>query len=322
MEGAEDTEVSLELPSLVRIYKSGRVERLKGNDVVPASSDSPSGVSSKDVTISPDVSARLFLPKLVDSGKKLPVLLYIHGGGFVIETPFSPTYHHYVSSLAAAANVVAVSVHYRLAPEHPLPAAYEDSWSALQWVASHAKGGGPEHWLTDHGDLKKIFIAGDSAGGNIVHDLAIRAGEEGALKAGVAEVVGSILIHPFFRGTHENEPQDEPKDVTGAWMKTFWKFVCPNSTVSDNVYTNPLEVGPSKLAWLAGKRVLVCLAERDFLTVWGRMYHDRLASSGYKGTVEILETKEEGHVFHLFNPECENAKEMLKRVVDFINRDD
>ncbi|XP_068636545.1 probable carboxylesterase 13 [Aristolochia californica] len=321
MDGAQDTEVSQEFLPLIRIYKSGRVERLKGNDVVPASRDSPSGVSSKDVTISPDVSARLFLPKLVDSAKKLPVLLYIHGGGFVIETPFSPTYHDYVSSLAAAAHVVAVSIHYRLAPEHPLPAAYEDSWTALQWVASHAKGGGPEHWLTDHADFKKIFIAGDSAGGNITHDLATRAGEEGALKAGVVEVVGSILIHPYFWGTHENEPKDvDPK--LWAWMKSFWKFVCPNSTGSDDVLTNPLAGGPSRLARLAGKRVLVCLAEKDFLTVWGRMYHDGLASSGYKGTVEILETKEEGHVFHLFNPECENAKVMLKRVVDFINRDD
>jgi hypothetical protein len=62
------------------------------------------------------------------------VLLYFHGGAFVVESAFGPAYHHYVNALASRAGVLAVSVNYRLAPEHPLPAAYDDSWGALQWV--------------------------------------------------------------------------------------------------------------------------------------------------------------------------------------------
>ncbi|RLN12591.1 putative carboxylesterase 7 [Panicum miliaceum] len=69
----------------------------------------------------------------------------------------------------AAAGAVAVSVNYRLAPEHPLPAAYDDAWAALQWTVSSCLSG-PEPWLADHGDAKRIFLAGDSAGGNIAHN--------------------------------------------------------------------------------------------------------------------------------------------------------
>ncbi|KAG9444561.1 hypothetical protein H6P81_015901 [Aristolochia fimbriata] len=334
MEVAEDPDqmVVQEYPPFVRIYKSGRVERLKGNDVVPASVDSSSAVSSKDVAISGDVSARLFLPNNNDADpseekkkKKLPVLLYVHGGGFVIETPFSPAYHAYVGSLAAAAGVVAVSVHYRRAPEHPLPAAYDDAWTALAWVASHADGAGPEPWLADHADCTKVFLAGDSAGGNIVHDLLLRAGE-GGIAGGIAAhpPVGAVLVHPYFWGAR---PTHAPPgaDPTALWpgMEKFWKFVCPNTTGEDDPRTNPHAGGPAGFASLAGKRVLVCLAEKDFLTVWGRMYCDALGSGGYyKGTVEMLESEGEGHVFHLFNPECQKAKEMMSRVVDFINRDD
>ncbi|RRT78123.1 hypothetical protein B296_00003927 [Ensete ventricosum] len=133
---AADDEVVIEAPFLARVYKSGRVERLLGNDVLPAGFDPATGVASKDVIVDPttNLTLRLYLPDLAGSSseRKLPVLVYYHGGGFVIETAFSPTYHNYLNSLVAAAGVVAVSVDYRRAPEHPLPAAYDDSWAALR----------------------------------------------------------------------------------------------------------------------------------------------------------------------------------------------
>ncbi|GAV57734.1 Abhydrolase_3 domain-containing protein [Cephalotus follicularis] len=69
---------------------------------------------------------------------------YFHGGWFCIEAAFSPTYHNYLNTLVAAANIVAISVDYRRAPEHAVPIAYDDSWTALKCVASHSNGSGNE----------------------------------------------------------------------------------------------------------------------------------------------------------------------------------
>ncbi|RVW49683.1 putative carboxylesterase 13 [Vitis vinifera] len=130
---------------------------------------------SKDVIISPEtgVSARLFIPKLPNPNCKLPLLIYIHGGGFSIQSAFSTSYNHYVKSLVAEANVIALSVDYRLAPEHPIPACYDDSWAAVQWAASHANGDGPDTWLNNHADFSRVFFAGDSAGGEHIEHTGI-----------------------------------------------------------------------------------------------------------------------------------------------------
>ena len=104
-----------------------------------------------------------------------------------------------MSTLAAKADVIVVSVEYMLAPKHPIPGCYDDSWAAFQWVASHAKRNGPEAWLNHHADLDKVFIAGDSVGGNFSHDLAAQVGSIGLPSV---KLVGAVLVHPYFGGTN------------------------------------------------------------------------------------------------------------------------
>jgi acetyl esterase/lipase len=105
-----------------RAYKDGRIEKFQSTHKIPPSDDPITGVRSKDVEISsqPAISARIFLPKIHDPTRKLPVLFYCHGGGFCFLSAFSPLLHNYVSALAAEAEAIAVSVVYRLAPEHPI----------------------------------------------------------------------------------------------------------------------------------------------------------------------------------------------------------
>ncbi|KAM0832388.1 hypothetical protein ACQ4PT_064935 [Festuca glaucescens] len=108
-------------PFLVK-YRSGCVHRMDGTERVPAGVDEATGVTSKDVVIDSDtgLAARMYLPPPLAAGKTkddlLPVLVFYHGGAFVIMSPFEPKYHAYLNALVAKARVVAVSVDYRLAP--------------------------------------------------------------------------------------------------------------------------------------------------------------------------------------------------------------
>ena len=124
-------------PPFIRTYDDGRVERLLTSSFVPASEDPAAGrgVATRDVVISrrTGVSARLFLPlRAAAAGRRLPLVVYFHGGSFCTESAFCRTYHRYATSLAASSGALVVSVEYRLAPEHPIPAAYDDAWDALR----------------------------------------------------------------------------------------------------------------------------------------------------------------------------------------------
>ncbi|RLN34042.1 hypothetical protein C2845_PM03G36730 [Panicum miliaceum] len=119
--------------SSFRLYMDGRVDRNPHRtETMPAGFDADTGVDSKDVVIDAATGAtvRLYLPPLQGAATttKLPILVFFHGGYFIVGSATEPMYHRYVNTLVARARVVAVSVEYRLAPEHPLPAAYDDSW--------------------------------------------------------------------------------------------------------------------------------------------------------------------------------------------------
>ncbi|KAI3446014.1 hypothetical protein Pfo_002679 [Paulownia fortunei] len=314
---ANPEEILHDFSPMLRAYKDGRVERLTGQDFVPASVDPQTGVQSKDVEISPEinVSARLYLPGNANPSKKLPLLVYFHGGGFAVESPFSPLYHKHLNFLVAEANVVAVSVNYRLAPEHPLPIAYEDSWLALKWVASQSTEEGHEEWIKDYADLNRVYLGGDSAGGNIAHNIAIRVGTE---KLDGINLSGIFLNCPFFGG--EDPIESEAKDQFIIW-KSFtdklWFYVCPSMSGCDEPWINPAK--DQKLSSLGCRRVLVYVAEKDFLKDRGWYYKETLSKSGWDGDVEFVEVTGQDHVFSVFSPDGEHGMAMLKKVASFIN---
>ncbi|CAI9104232.1 OLC1v1002864C1 [Oldenlandia corymbosa var. corymbosa] len=304
---------------LIKVYTDGSVERLMGTEIIPASVDPETGVQSKDVIISAElaVSARLYLPKNAEPGRKLPLLVYYHGGGFFSESAFSVTYHTHLNALVAEANVVAISVEYRLAPEHPLPAAYEDAWLALNWVASRSStgedGGGPEEWLTDYADFDRLFVGGDSAGGNIAHNMALKLGVEG-LKG--VRLEGMFLNCPFFWGKEAIgvETKNLPLKLN---VDKFWHYVYPTTTGVDDPLANVVK--EPKLASLGCKRVLVYVAEQDILKDRGWLYKQELEKGGWNGEIEIVEVEEEGHVFNLRFPKGEKSLSLLKKLASFIN---
>ncbi len=103
------------------------------------------------------VPIRLYTPKALEPGQKLPVLYYIHGGGFFAGSP--DVVEEACKFFAETYPCIVVSVEYRLAPENPYPAGHNDCYAALEWVYQNIENHG--------GDKEKIFVSGDSAGGNL-----------------------------------------------------------------------------------------------------------------------------------------------------------
>ncbi|KDP25937.1 hypothetical protein JCGZ_22842 [Jatropha curcas] len=316
MDSTISEEVVHDFSPFLLLYKDGHVERLIGNDIDPPGLDQNTQVQSKDIIYlqEENLSSRLYLPRnAVNSDKKLPLLVFYHGGAFCIETAFSPVFHKNLNNLVAEANIIAVSVEYRRAPEHPLPIGYEDSWTALKWVASHVNGNGPEEWLNSYADFGKVFLSGESAGANIAHHMGIRNGKE---KLFGINLVGIALVHPYFWGKEPigNEAKESEKR---SLAEALWHLACPTTSGCDDPWINPL-VDPD-LGKLGCNKILVMVAEKDLLRDRGWHYYYKLKEIGWKGLVEIMESKEEDHVFHLQNPTTENALAVLKRMASFIN---
>ncbi|CAI9104363.1 OLC1v1003019C1 [Oldenlandia corymbosa var. corymbosa] len=315
----DSTEILHDFYPLIRVYKDGRIERFEGLDFVPASVDPETGVQAKDVEISPEfnVSARLYLPDISKfrgrDFQKLPLLVYFHGGAFVVGSTFSSTYQKHLISLAHQARVIIVSVNYRLAPEHPLPAAYEDSRLALKWVASHSTSRSGERWLLDHADFGHVYFGGDSAGGNIAHKMALKIGVEGL---DGFKLDGIFLACPYFWGKDPIGNEAERK-LEKKFLDKLWPFVCPNSTGGlDDPWINPAK--SHHLSRLACKKVLVFVGGEDVLKDRGWYYKESLERSGWNGDVEVVEVEGEGHVFHLTSPNSQKARLMVRKLVSFL----
>ena len=125
--------------------------------------------------------ARFYVPGRLPAGVPAPLLVYYHGGGWVIGD--LDTHDGVCRFLAAAAGVTVLSIDYRLAPEHPFPAAVEDAWASFAWAAANAFELGA--------DPNRIAVGGDSAGGNLaaVVSLLARAG-------GGATPAMQLLLYP------------------------------------------------------------------------------------------------------------------------------
>ncbi|XP_044350781.1 probable carboxylesterase 3 [Triticum aestivum] len=318
-DGGED--ITVDLYPFIREYKGGRVERFLRSPFVAATEDPAAnrGVATRDVIIDncTGVSARLFLPSdAAAAGERLPVIMYVHGGSFCTESAFGRTYNNYIRSLAARTGALVVSVEYRLAPEHPVPAAYDDAWAALQWVASLS-----DPWLSSYADPERTFLAGDSAGGNIVYNTAVRAAGRGT---NIVDIEGLVIVHPYFWGVDRLSSSETVWDGVAMFTPDFvdrlWPYVTAGQLENDDPWINPLD---GDIASLMCRRVLVAVAEKDSLSGRGR----RLAASmrnlmwaDDQHAVTLVESEAEDHGFHLYNPMRATSKTLMESIIQFINQ--
>nr|WRU92908.1 HID2 [Vinca minor] len=318
-------EIAIDISPDIILYKDGRVVRNFVQPYVPPSLDDPTtGVSTKDVPISSEVSARIYLPKVTntkDGHQKFPVLVYFHGGGFCLVSAFDSLYNTYLKRLASDAKAIIVSVEFRLTPENPLPAGYEDCWTALQWVASHVVDSSStridrEQWLINHGNLDKLYIGGDSTGGNMVHNIAMRAGSE-SLYCG-RKISGAILSYPYFLISSWAKKSDEILSDMVKMYKKYWVLSCPSAPGGyDNPMVNPVVDGAPSLARIGCSRMLVIRAIDDIREAH-LLYTDALKKSSWNGELELADFEGYDHFFEIFNPTTQRAKNIIHRIASFI----
>ena len=226
-----------------------------------------------------EIPVRIYTP--AGGAAPRPGLAYFHGGGFVIGS--LDTHDGTCRQLANAAECVVVSVDYRLAPEHPFPAALEDCYAATRWIAERAGALGV--------DPARIAVAGDSAGGNLCAVVALLARERGG-----PALVHQLLLYPVTDYAFDTPSYAENADgylLTRAMMAWFWNHYL--ETEADGA--NPL-ASPLRAASLAGlPRAHVITAEFDPLCDEGEAYAARLVEAG----VPTVATRYDGMIHGFFS---------------------
>ncbi len=208
-----------------------------------------------------------------------PVLVFYHGGGWVIGDLY--THDGICRSLTNAAGCAVASVDYRLAPEWKYPVAAEDSFAALRWVVANAGRLGI--------DPRRIAVGGDSAGGNLSAAVALMARERGG-----PALVEQVLIYPvtdYNLDTGSYRENATGYVLTRDAMRWFWRHYLQRDEQGKEAYASPLQA--RNLAGLPP--ALVITAECDPLRDEGEAFAARLRDAG----VPVTMTRYTG-MFHGF----------------------
>jgi acetyl esterase len=206
------------------------------------------------------IAARVVMP----SDEPTAIIAYFHGGGWVIGA--LDEFDNLGRRLANRTGATVVLVDYRLAPEHPYPAAADDAWAATTWIDEHKAELG--------GAGLPLIVAGDSAGGNLSAIVAQRAKAEGG-----PDISLQVLVYPVTDADVDNATYTDPENqlmLTREGMIWFWDLYAPDAASRSNVDASPLRAGD-----LAGlPPAVVLIAEHDVLRQEGEAYAEALRAAG------------------------------------------
>jgi acetyl esterase len=205
------------------------------------------------------IPARVLVPDDTPQG----LIVYYHGGGWVIGA--LDEFDVLGRTLAQRTSCTVVLVDYRLAPEHRYPAAADDAWTALEWIAGN------------HGDLAPagtpLIVMGDSAGGNLAAIVAQRAKVDGPA------VSLQVLVYPVTDCDLDTASYRDPQNqllLSRDSMVWFWEHYAPDAQARENTDASPLRA--EDLTGLPPAVVLT--AEHDPLRDEGEAYAERLRAAG------------------------------------------
>jgi phosphinothricin tripeptide acetyl hydrolase len=251
----------------------------------------PPDVKVEHVT-APTAAAEWLRPPATDPGR---VVLYLHGGGYVIGSPRS--HRHLAAAIAGAARSSALLLDYRLAPEHPYPAAVEDATAAYRWLLDQAVAPG------------RIVIAGDSAGGGLTVAtlLALR-------EAGVPLPAAGVCISPWVDltcggDTYRTKAAADPIVTRAAVAQMAQAYLGP--TPPRTPLASPL------FADLRGlPPLLIHVGSEEVLLDDARLLAERARAAGVETVLEVYERMI--HVWHWFLPMLDEAQSAVEAIGRFV----
>ncbi len=224
-----------------------------------------------------DIPLRVYVPRRSDT--PLPALVWYHGGGHTIGS--LEGYDAVCRRLSLEAGCIVISVDYRLAPENPFPAAVDDSFAALEWVAGHADDLGA--------DPAKLAVGGDSAGGNLAAVCSILARD-----AGSPDLAFQLLIYPVTGNALDTASHRDCAEgylLTRRSIEWFWDNYCPDRSQRLDFRFAPLNAKDFQ----GLPDALVIVAGYDPLRDEGIAYAERLEAAGNR--VELTNYQGMIHAF-------------------------
>ena len=232
-----------------------------------------------------------------DGGENDPLVIYFHGGGYRIASALA--YRAYCSHLADRAGVRVLNVHYRLAPEHPFPAAVDDALSAYQWALDNAA------------PASRIVLAGDSAGGGLVAAALVALRDRGA-----STPAGAICLSPWVDLTNTNDTYTSRSAVDKM-------FSLASATEASALYLNgqdpklPL-VSPVFADFTGLPPLLILVGDAEVLLDDSRVLAERASAAGVPN--ELFVYAEMPHVWMLNYPAYPEAAQAFDQMASFVAR--
>ncbi|XP_074321524.1 putative carboxylesterase 9 [Silene latifolia] len=204
-------------------------------------------VASKDVTIDTqkNIWVRIYCPTKLPANDRcvarLPLVMYFHSGGFIDHSVSDIVYHERCNLLSKNIPAIVVSLEYRLAPEHRLPAQYEDAMDAILWVQKQASSQSGEQWLREYADFSRCYLMGRANGANIAYNASLRAVD---IDLKPLRICGAILNQPMFSGKHRTKSElkyacDELMPLP-VW-DLMWELALPKGADRDHRFCNPMK---------------------------------------------------------------------------------
>ncbi len=229
------------------------------------------------------IKLRIYTPTANESGTPQPAIVFYHGGGWVIGSLDS--HDELCRRIAVGSGCCVIAVDYRLAPEHPFPAAMQDAYDAFNYIVEHA-----EHWQLDP---SRIAVAGDSAGGNLATVVCLAAKDHRTTMP-----AAQLLFYPSTgkgEGTLSYEENGQGYILTAEMMSWFEQSYFKGQENAKEPYASPLLATD-----LTGMPpALIITAQYDPLRDQGAQYAERLKESGNEVHYECYDGMIHGFVSQL-----------------------